>query len=129
MNRIDLREVTNFLHRKGYSMTIFDRASLAVQLSLENYETFIELKDLLEQAAVKGSFLLAAYKPVFAADAASAMSDEDLREQLLVAYSATTETTPAEGMYGARFDLAKIRQVIDWVVANKDLIALLIKLV
>ena len=60
-----------------------------------------------------------------AADAASALSDDELTEQLEAAFSATQE----DGVYGARFDLSRVREVIAWIVANKELIALLIKFI
>ena len=106
-------------------MTVLERAKLAVEISLANYDKFLDAKAKIEAAYEAVLYLAEVYKPVYSADAAAAMSDEDLREQLLSEFGAA----PQEGIYGARFDLAKLRQVIDWVVANKDLIALLIKLV
>jgi hypothetical protein len=104
-------------------MTIFDRAKLAVQLSLDNYDKFLDAKAKVEAAYHAVSYMAEIYKPVFAADAASALSDDELTEQLESAFSVTQE----QGVYGSRFDLAKIREAIAWVVANKELIALLIK--
>lgn len=106
-------------------MTILERAKLAVEISLANYDKFLDAKAKIEAAYQAVLYLADVYKPVYSADAESALSDEDLREQLLSQYGVTQE----EGVYGARIDLTKIRQVIDWIVANKDLIALLIKLV
>ena len=106
-------------------MTIFDRAKLAVQLSLDNYEQFLDAKAKVEAAYVAVAYMAQVYAPVFAADAASALSDDELTEQLEAAFSATQE----EAVYGARFDLSKIREVIAWIVANKELIALLVKFI
>ena len=103
-------------------MTILDRLKLATQLSLENYETFLELKDLLEQAAQKGSYLLTAFKPVFAADAASALSDDDLAEQLESHFGVTQEG------FAAAPSGTRLKDIIAWMIANKDLIAALITL-
>jgi hypothetical protein len=106
-------------------MTILERAKLAVEISLANYDKFLDAKAKIEAAYEAVLYLAEVYKPVYSADAESANADEDLREQLLSEFGVAHDA----GIYGARFDLAKLRQVIDWVVANKDLIALLIKLV
>jgi hypothetical protein len=103
-------------------MTLSDRLKLAVQLSLENYEQFVELKDLVERTIAKSSILLEAFKPVFAADAASALSDDDFREQLESHFGVASEG------YAALPDFSRIREVIQWVIENKDLIAALIAL-
>lgn len=101
-------------------MNLLDRAKLAVQLSLENYDKFVELKDWLEQGQDKISFLYEAFKPVFAADAASALSDDDLREQLESHFGVSQEGFAADA------NSSRVREVIQWIIDNKDLIAALI---
>jgi hypothetical protein len=103
-------------------MTVLDRAKLAVQLSLENYDKFLDAKAKLEAAYEAVSYMAEIYKPVFAADAASALSDDELTEQLESHFGVASEG------FGALPDLSRIKGVIAWVVANKALIATLIKL-
>lgn len=105
-------------------MTILDRAKLAVELSLKNYDKFLDAKAKIQAAYEAVLFLAEVYKPVYSANADEALSDEELSEQLLAHYGVTQD-----GVYGARIDLAKIREVVAWVVANKELIATLLKLV
>jgi hypothetical protein len=103
-------------------MTILDRLKLATQLSLENYDKFLDLKDWLEQGQIKISFLYEAFKPVFAADAVSALSDDDLCEQLESHFGVSSEGFAADVSSG------RVREVIQWMIENKDLILTLIAL-
>lgn len=98
----------------------FETLKACITWAISNYDEFLAITNDAQSLYNRAKALLQTLPISFAADASAALSDDDLTEQLESHFGVVQEG------YGAGIDIARVKQVIKWVIENKDLIAALI---